>query len=300
MSKPRTARQLLTAFNNNRRDPAIQAEIAETFGDTACFAIAGDGIDVKETLDNQTFLRETRQQIDGALTFEDVLRELAPQYEADPITGLALRKGVTTDRYRVDWSRVSKELRLVVAYAVETEQLPPGSTSETIVDAILHDPLRAPWNRLFEEYRSLCESKKPADQARVLAIRGRLVYDTATAAVAPSAELKNPKISDPDLQRIVDAKPPQLEAIAHDDPELIGGVVRKGHVQIDRWACSLNAAQYRLVVAYVVFPAEPGWNLFQGGRSEQARHLHDLARRGACHERLVAIFDALGGPRLAL
>lgn len=296
MPKPKTARQLLTSFSNDMKDPAIQAEIAAMFGDAACFVVTDGGIDVKETLDNQTFIRETRQEIDGALTFEDVLRELAPQYEADPITGLALRKGVTTDRYKVDWSRVPQELRLVVAYAVETQQLPPGSTSETVVDAILHDPLRAPWNRLADEYRALCESKKPADQTQVIAIRGRLVYDTG--AVASSAETKKPKVGDPDLQIILDAGLPKLEAIAHDDPELLGGVVRKDYLQIDRWACLLSATQYRLVVAYVIAPTPPYANLFQGGRSGQAHHLQEFLHRGAYRERLHAIFDALGGARL--
>ncbi len=280
--------QLLAAFNKDNKDMTIRAAIAGLFCEMACFTVKNGEIDVKTTLENHAFIVDTEEEIAGALSFDDVIRELATQYEADPLTGNALHNGVTTGRVRVDWKPVSHELRLVAAYAVESGQLPVGATSETVVDA-LREPLRAPWNRFQTEWKQLIASTKAADQARAIGIRARLVFDKGSMPAL--AATKKVKVSDPLLQRVLDLNPPAPPVIGDDD--LRRRFANKKYIQMDAWGCSLSPEQFDAILHYINGGHVLNDNDVHCLTSRQGPIMNDFARSERGRERIQAIWDAL-------
>lgn len=184
----KTLRQLMKDVVNKPTDETARAALRARVGDVACFMMKDGALDIEESVDAFEFVREYKEEISGALTAGEWLRALAPQADADPITGRALFKGRTVDGFKVDWSALPRERRLVAAFAAESGQLPLGATSETVVEALLEEIPRAPWPRLIAEWTALCASTKPADRARVLGIEARLTFSReAPRSSAPFA-----------------------------------------------------------------------------------------------------------------
>lgn len=291
-NKNLSPKNLLSAFNKNPKDAQTRALITECFGETACFVINNGKVDVDATVANQEFIADTDGTIVGALTFAEVLQEMAKRYEADPLTGKALLDGWTTDHPRVNWGPVSEELRLVAAYAVESGQLPTDANSESVIDALLREPLRAPWPRLKAEWIALAASTKPADVVRAVNIRARLVFDKGSAPTAAMATSKKGKVSDPALQQVLDLNPPAPQPVKDDDRRR-NGVTRKEWIQIDAWGCSLDPDQYHAVLQYVTGGRVPDYNWIGCLTSQQGPNMNKLAQSERGRERIQNIWDAL-------
>lgn len=126
-------REAASRYNENPTDRDLQSKLEEACAGKRVLKRKPDGmIDIDESAEILTFALETDQFGEaGALTPTELFAQSAPRIEADPITGVPLRKGKTTQEPIVDWSRVTMELRKVVGYGVEKgEQL--GGTPEQI------------------------------------------------------------------------------------------------------------------------------------------------------------------------
>ncbi len=149
----------------------------ETFG-LALIRVDADGKpDVGDTQDAIAHYKETRQVPDGGKTLDDLLPQNTK--EACPVTGDALFRGCANG---VDWSPVSRDLRLVAAYAVETGAVTAMTGSaENAVWALKQTDPPPPWPKLAAAWAKLLKREADGtltpDEARLVAlVKARLVW----------------------------------------------------------------------------------------------------------------------------
>lgn len=167
-------RAALEQFNADATDEHARGVIVSEIGSYVVIVRQPDGkIDIPETCDALSFALATEQTaIADCLSVAELLATKAPTFEANPVTGEALRKGKTTTKPVVDFSGVSLALRRVVGYARITGQLPHGGAScqsEMVVADLVKPQLEAPWPRLVGELKEVDDKAKGGDKkARVL------------------------------------------------------------------------------------------------------------------------------------
>lgn len=167
-------RAALEQFNADQSDENARNIISSEIGSYVVIVRQPDGkVDIEETIDALSFALATGQSvIADCMSVAELLATKAPTFEANPVTGEALRKGKTTTKPVVDFSGVSLSLRRVIGYARLTGQLPHVGAScqtEMVVADLVKPQLDAPWPRLVGELKSLDEAAKGGDKkARAL------------------------------------------------------------------------------------------------------------------------------------
>lgn len=178
----RTIREAAERFNRDPQDLDARTALAvATLGKRVIVVKVDNLIDVDETADVFQFAVETKTHgDDSALLPDQLFAKHVARIEADPVSGLPLRKGKTTQAPIVDWSGVSTDLRKVAAYAViKGERI--GSPEQ--VAYLLSDSARyskqPPWPRLVAEWNKV---KADPDQERLmLRVKERLFFQKEKA-----------------------------------------------------------------------------------------------------------------------
>lgn len=181
----RTIREAAERFNRDPQDLDARTALAvATLGKRVIVVKVDNSIDVNETADVFQFAVETKTHgDDSALLPDQLFAKHVARIEADPVSGLPLRKGKTTQAPIVDWSGVSTDLRKVAAYAViKGESI--GSPEQ--VAYLLSDSARyskqPPWPRLVAEWNKV---KADPDQERLmLRVKERLFFQKEKPAAS--------------------------------------------------------------------------------------------------------------------
>lgn len=109
-------------------------------------------LDVNDTFDAYEFFLEANEPVNGALTFEQAMRRLAPSLSVDPLSRVKLFKGKSNDQYKADWGSVAPERVEIAAYAgyLRDEKHEPlaAGTSDVAVHALKQPTLAPPWSTL--------------------------------------------------------------------------------------------------------------------------------------------------------
>lgn len=215
METIRTFQAAVQRFNENSSDADARSALATASQGLRVLVRGPNGlIDIEESSQILAFAIETGQAgEEGALTAEQLFAELLPRIEADPITGAPLRKGKTTQRPLIDWSRVPMHLRRLAAYAAEKRD-PAADNAELAAHALSGGaPTDAPpWSRLARELAELEGKKvKSLDEEKLLLRVGQRLYfqsgqESPSSSVTSTAGELSPTMGRPALRAAIHQK----------------------------------------------------------------------------------------------